>query len=766
MDDALLTATALLAIATVLLLVAGRRPLPYGARLVALTPALIAATAGLPLAAPLTCLVIALLTLTLPRNWYAVGAWLFAGFSVAFGLYVVYLARSVVLLGSDPLSVLLGVALLLLEVGAMVLLLSSAFEMIDALCAPPIEPKAPPDPLRWPVACLQVPTYNEPPDLVIETVRSLVALDYPALRVQLIDNNTGDEALWRPLEAECARLRADGYAVEFVHLPQWPGYKGGALNWGREHLDPDVEIVGVVDADYVVEADWLRATMPHFSDPLVAFVQTPQDYRAWEGSGFYRACYVGFAYFFKVGMVSRARRNAIIFAGTMGLIRRSVLDEVGGWDEEIITEDAEISLRVLAKGYRSVYITRPFGRGIMPLSYEGLRKQRFRWAFGGIQILRRHWRTLLGRGSGLSLAQRYDHLMGGLWWFNDALMFGFTLFVAAAAVGAISGRPFIVQRLTGIGIVLPIVFIVLNLVRYVWGLQVSTGARPPLAVAALRVNLSLSWVVALACARALTQERGVFLRTPKFAGAAAIRELRLVWVEAAIALAATVTLVGLIVTAGFSTVGIVLAVLVAWPVVIYGSAVSFALGDPARAPLGEALREKARLEIAPRVGRVAKSRPARAGAAVAGLASLLLVVALAAERDRPAIADLPFREPVAGPGFAARPAATPSGEPTPSAGPSESLAPGTSGAPTGPRSTEPPVAGTTSSPGGGAGSGPTSRPTSTPGPTPTAAPQPTPAPTTHPTPPVPVPTPEPTTLPSPHPRPTPSAPPHPSPPAP
>jgi cellulose synthase/poly-beta-1,6-N-acetylglucosamine synthase-like glycosyltransferase len=762
MDDALLTATALLAIATVLLLVAGRRPLPFGARLVALSPALIAGTAGLPLTAPLTCLVIALLTLTLPRNWYAVGAWLFASFCVAFGLYVVYLARAVVLLGSDPMSVLLGAVLLVLEIGAMVLLLTSAFEMIDALCAPRVDPKAPPDPLRWPVVCLQVPTYNEPPDLVIETVRSLVALDYPALRVQLIDNNTADEALWRPLEAECARLRSEGHAVEFVHLPQWPGYKGGALNWGREHLAPDVEIVGVVDADYIVDADWLRATIPHFSDPSVAFVQTPQDYRAWEGSGFYRACYVGFAYFFKVGMVSRARRNAIIFAGTMGLIRRSVLDEVGGWDEEIITEDAEISLRVLAKGYRSVYIARPFGRGIMPLSYEGLRKQRFRWAFGGIQILRRHWRTLLGRGSGLSLAQRYDHLMGGLWWFNDALMFGFTLFVAAAAVGAISGRPFIVQRLTGIGIVLPIVFIVLNLVRYVWGLQVSTGARPPLAVAALRVNLSLSWVVAMACARALTQERGVFLRTPKFAGAAAIRELRLVWVEAAIALAATVTLVALIVTAGFSTVGIVLAVLVAWPMVIYGSAVSFALGDPARAPLGEALREKARLEIAPRVGRVARSRPARAGAAVAGLASLLLVVALAAERDRPAIADLPFRDPVAGPGVAARP--TPSPE-TPGARPSESPTAGASGTPTGPRSAEPPAAGATSNP-GGAGAAPTPRQTATAGPIATAAPQPTPAPTTHPTPPVPVPTPEPTTLPTPNPRASSTIPPHPSPPTP
>src|SRR6185436_19024896 len=186
---------------------------------------------------------------------------------------------------------------------------------------------------------------------------------------------------------------------------------------------------------------------------------------------------------FNVGMVSRARRNSIIFAGTMGLVRRSVLEEIGGWDERIITEDAEASLRILANGHRAVYLTTPFGKGIMPLTYEGLRKQRYRWAFGGVQILRRHWRALLLPGSGLSLGQRYDHLIGGLWWFNDALTLAFAAFVGAAALGAIAGRPFVVQRLSGIGLVLPIAFILLNLIRYLWALRATTGASPALAMA-------------------------------------------------------------------------------------------------------------------------------------------------------------------------------------------------------------------------------------------------------------------------------------------
>jgi cellulose synthase/poly-beta-1,6-N-acetylglucosamine synthase-like glycosyltransferase len=770
LELALISSIIGIAALTALLVGAGRRPLA-GRRwrsIAACGVVLAAGLGGLASSSPVPLAygaAVAIVVSLTPRRWYAIGATFFAALMVATVAYAVYLVRATLILGSDALSLGLGAVLLLVELGAMGLILASAYEMVDALCAPADDAVPPAAPPRWPVVCLQVPTYNEPPELVIETIRSLVGLDYPALRVQVIDNNTTQEALWRPVEVECQRLREAGHAIDFVHLPEWPGFKAGALNWGRTHLAADVEIIGVVDADYVVQPDWLRTTVPFFIDSTVAFVQTPQDYRAWESSAFYRACYVGFAYFFRVGMVSRSHRNAIIFAGTMGLIRRRVLDEVGGWDERIITEDAEISLRVLARGYRSVYVPTAYGRGIMPLTYEGLRKQRFRWAFGGMQILRRHWRTILGRRSGLTVAQRYDHLIGGLWWFNDALTLGFTAFVAATAVGAAAGRPFVVQRLTALGLVLPVVLIVLNLVRYLWALRATTGASPPLALAALRVNLSLSWVIALACIRGLTQERGVFLRTPKFVGSAAIRELRLVWVETGLAAAAAVLLIVVLAQAGRSPAGLTLAGLLAWSVMIYGSATGFALGDPTRAPIGDGLRQKMALEVAPRIGRVARSRPARVGTAGAILASLAVVAAIASESGRAPIAELPFREvppgPFRGPIVGAVPPPTP--VPTGTSSPASATpagrqpgrqTPGTGAVPpggTGPSAappTRPPV-----------------RPAATPTPRPTppapATSAPTASPTAHPTPPVPIPTP--TARPTPPPSPGHTPPPRPSP---
>jgi len=143
-------------------------------------------------------------------------------------------------------------------------------------------------------------------------------------------------------------------------------------------LPVDVDIVVVVDADYVVEPSFLKETVGHFADGEVAFVQTPQHYRDWADNSYLSHCFYAFKYFYDVTMASRNERNAIIFCGTMGLIRRSVLDAIGGWDEWCIIEDAEASLRILALGYRGVFVNKAYGHGLMPLSFEGLKKQRFR----------------------------------------------------------------------------------------------------------------------------------------------------------------------------------------------------------------------------------------------------------------------------------------------------------------------------------------------------------------------------------------------------
>jgi len=254
----------------------------------------------------------------------------------------------------------------------------------------------------------------------------------------------------------------------------------------------------------------------------VAFVQSPQDYRDVEARDRYAAaCYDAYLYFFKVSMASRNEHNGIIFAGTMGLVRKHPLEEAGGWDEWCITEDAELSLRLLARGYQGCYVDHSFGRGLMPLNFEGLKKQRFRWAFGGMQILRLHWRALLpwpGRGgsrSGLTWTQRWDYLLGGLQWLNDPVTFGFTILLLLGTGSLLIARSLFIQPLEGAVLLVPFLFVFMGVSRFLWALRLRSGCSLRRAASAFTILLGLTWVVTLACVLGLTRERGVFLRTPK-----------------------------------------------------------------------------------------------------------------------------------------------------------------------------------------------------------------------------------------------------------
>lgn len=291
----------------------------------------------------------------------------------------------------------------------------------------------------FPKVSLHLAICNEPPDMVKLTIDSLVGVDYPNLEVLVIDNNTKDEKVWKPVEEYVERLRQTmGDRIKFFHLPKWPGYKAGALNFARTQTAADAQVIGLVDADYVVRQDWLKSLLPYFDNPKVAWVQAPQDHREWENDPFKEWINWEYAGFFDIGMVARNEDNAIIQHGTMTLIRRSAMDEVGGWGEWCICEDTELGLRFHEAGYESVYVQERFGQGLTPDTYLGYKKQRFRWAFGGMQIMKGHWRQLLPwSDSKLSMAQRYHYVAGWLPWIADGFYLAFVMFGLFWSVGLV-----------------------------------------------------------------------------------------------------------------------------------------------------------------------------------------------------------------------------------------------------------------------------------------------------------------------------------------
>jgi len=296
-------------------------------------------------------------------------------------------------------------------------------------------PENAPKPTRYPLVSLHLPCYNEPPDMMIETLDSLTRLDYPNFEVLVLDNNTRDPEVWKPVQEYCAKL---GDRFKFYHLGKWPGAKSGALNFALTQTDPDAEVIGVIDSDYQVTPDWLSTLVPHFENPKVGWVQAPQDHREWDRDLFKEFINWEYAGFFDIGMVARNEDNAIIQHGTMTLIRRKALEDTGKWSEWTITEDAELGLRLLEHGYEAVYLSHRFGHGLTPDNFTAYKKQRFRWAYGAVQILKGHWRALLPfKKTGLTASQKYHFVTGWLPWFADAFYVLFTILSVFWTVGLV-----------------------------------------------------------------------------------------------------------------------------------------------------------------------------------------------------------------------------------------------------------------------------------------------------------------------------------------
>ena len=205
----------------------------------------------------------------------------------------------------------------------------------------------------------------------------------------------------------------------------------------------------------------------------------------------------------------------------------------------------------------------------MPLTFEALKGQRYRWCFGGIQILRRHWRSLIpGRTSKrnhLSTAQRWAYLSGGIQWYGDLLGLVFFGFLLAGAANLTAGDGQTFRKLTPLLLTTVPVLFALGLVRAVALLRRGTGATWREAAGALFIWQSTSLVVARASVLGLFARKAAFLRTPKTSEHAKWwQALRANWAESALALLGAAGIAGAL-SKGTQPSGLLLAGLLLFP---------------------------------------------------------------------------------------------------------------------------------------------------------------------------------------------------------
>ncbi len=347
---------------------------------------------------------------------HGVGAWAATVFSFWAGHYFVFGSAFALTLGMILLTPLVIIALARIEEIAAVAFGRKPRRLITRALTNAQQAKLKADgTTHAPKVSIHVPAYFEPPEMLKQTLDALARLDYPNFEVVVIINNTPDPAFTRPIQDHCREL---GERFKFINAEKVQGFKAGALRIAMERTAVDAEIIGIIDADYVVTPDWLKDLVPAFDDPRVGLVQAPQEHRDGDRSLMHYIMNGEYAGFFDIGMVQRNEYNGIIVHGTMCLIRRAAMDMAGGWSSDTICEDSDLGLEIMEHGWLTHYTNTRYGFGLLPDTYEAFKKQRHRWAYGGFQIIKKHWRRFLPGNSRLSQDQRREFGLGWLNWLG------------------------------------------------------------------------------------------------------------------------------------------------------------------------------------------------------------------------------------------------------------------------------------------------------------------------------------------------------------
>lgn len=311
---------------------------------------------------------------------------------------------------NSEIEAILGIGLFLAELYIWIVIILSYLQNLF-----PLERKIvplPEDMSLWPTVDIYIPSYNESLDVVRDTVLAAQCLDYPAdkLKIYLLDDGKRNEFA----------VFAANVGVGYITRNDNSHAKAGNLNHAMKLTKG--ELICVFDCDHVATRIFLQATVGAFlQDPKLALMQTPHYFYSPdpfernlsagrdipnEGQLFY-------------GQIQRGNDNwnATFFCGSCAVIRRSALEEIGGFAVETVTEDAHTALKMQRLGWKSAYLNIPLAAGLATERLVVHVIQRTRWARGMTQILRVD-NPLFGRG--LKWQQRLCYL-------NAMLSFQFAL---------------------------------------------------------------------------------------------------------------------------------------------------------------------------------------------------------------------------------------------------------------------------------------------------------------------------------------------------
>jgi cellulose synthase (UDP-forming) len=256
-------------------------------------------------------------------------------------------------------------------------------------------PGAPP-----PAVDVLIPTYDEPVAIVEPTIAAAVALRGADVTVTILDDGRSDA-----MAAMAAR-----HGARYLTRGRRDGAKAGNINDALPRTG--AEFVAVLDCDHVPTERFLEATLGHLADERVAMVQTPQYYANASTNRVAAAAWAQQALFF--GAIARGKdgMGAMFCCGTNMVFRRAALLDAGGFPEDSVTEDFELSVKLHERGWRTAYMPEVVASGLGPEDMKSYVSQQQRWARGCLGGMRSALRARL------PLRQKVQYLLSSMYFLS------------------------------------------------------------------------------------------------------------------------------------------------------------------------------------------------------------------------------------------------------------------------------------------------------------------------------------------------------------
>ncbi len=268
----------------------------------------------------------------------------------------------------------------------------------------------------FPMVSVLVPIHSPNLDVLHETLQSIRDSNYLHNKVHIL---IGDDSEKSPEYDKEISLLSEKHGAVYIYYGENYNFKAGMLNIMLKQVKTDYVVF--LDYDHRLTPNFLKKSISKLvQDENIAFVQAKVNFRniksklqIWEA--------VMYAQFFEVFERSKNKRKKVIFNGSTACFKKRVLDEVGGVPIATFTEDVDLTIQILTRGYDSVLVDEYGSFGLVPSNFPLLLSQILRWAKGSMHTLKLRWKNILkGR---MSLFDKLDLSFSTLLFFIASSMY-------------------------------------------------------------------------------------------------------------------------------------------------------------------------------------------------------------------------------------------------------------------------------------------------------------------------------------------------------